>query len=140
MTGSRAALASFLVLLVLGLTAVLSHHDAVSSTASADRPPAEVVTMDNQLNFAPDTVRVQVGETVEWRNTSLLVHTVTADPDTAARAEHVQLPDGAEPFHSGNMDPETSWSHTFEVSGTYRYFCVPHEAAGMLGTIIVEPE
>lgn len=96
--------------------------------------------MDNQLNFVPDTVRIEVRETVEWRNTSFLVHTVTADPDTAARAEHARLPEGAEPFHSGNMDPKTSWSHTFEVPGTYRYFCIPHEAAGMLGTIIVAPE
>jgi plastocyanin len=28
--------------------------------------------------------------------------------------------------------------HTFETAGTHEYLCVPHEAAGMVGKVIVE--
>jgi plastocyanin len=27
--------------------------------------------------------------------------------------------------------------HTFDVPGTYQYFCIPHEMAGMTGTVVV---
>lgn len=30
------------------------------------------------------------------------------------------------------------YTHTFEMTGTHDYFCIPHEAAGMEGSIIVE--
>lgn len=96
-----------------------------------------VVTMSNSLQFEPAKLVVQAGDTVEWRNTSLLVHTVTADPDKAARAENVALPAGAEAFDSGNIEPEGRFRHTFETAGHYRYFCIPHEGTGMTGTIEV---
>lgn len=50
----------------------------------------------------------------------------------------VKLPDGAETFDSGVLDPEQIFTHTFKVSGTYQYFCIPHEGAKMFGWIIVE--
>ncbi|WP_263792166.1 cupredoxin domain-containing protein [Salinibacter sp.] len=49
-----------------------------------------------------------------------------------------RLPDGATPFHSGDLEPEATFEYTFETPGRYRYFCVPHEAA-MRGVVIVEP-
>lgn len=101
--------------------------------------PAAVVEATNELTYAPQQVRIEAGETVEWRNASVLVHTVTADPDRAARAGNVALPKGAEPFHSGSLEPGASFRHTFETPGTWRYFCVPHEAAGMTGLVVVEP-
>ncbi|PSQ19222.1 halocyanin [Halobacteriales archaeon QS_8_69_26] len=30
-----------------------------------------------------------------------------------------------------------TYEHTFEVEGTYEYFCIPHEGAGMVGSIEV---
>lgn len=95
--------------------------------------------MTNTLKFLPDIVRIEVGMTVEWRNTSLLVHTVTADPDAATLPESAQLPVGAKPFDSGTLDAGTTFRHRFDVSGTYSYFCIPHEGAAMRGTVIVEP-
>lgn len=101
--------------------------------------PAAVVEMTNTLTFIPDTVEVSQGETVEWRNTSLIVHTVTADPDKATLDESVRLPSGAAPFDSGDMDAGDVFQHTFKHPGTYRYFCIPHEGAKMWGTVIVQP-
>lgn len=107
--------------------------------AQSGDEPAATVEMTNSLTFTPDTVRIQTGETVRWKNTSVIVHTVTADPEEATKDESVTLPDSASPFDSGTMDPETSFKHTFEVPGTYRYFCTPHEGTKMYGTVIVAP-
>lgn len=98
---------------------------------------AAEVGMTNRLTFAPDTVRIRVGQTVRWRNSSDVLHTVTADPARAADASHVSLPDGAETFDSGNIEPGSTFEHTFSVAGTYQYFCIPHELAGMVGWVIV---
>jgi len=97
------------------------------------------VGMTNDLAFQPRTVQIRVGETVTWRNTSALVHTVTADPALAQRADDVELPQGAQRFNSGSIAPGQSYSHTFSVPGTYRYFCIPHELQGMTGTVEVLP-
>jgi plastocyanin len=103
----------------------------------SESPLAALVDMTNRLQFSPDTVRIQAGGTVLWRNASALVHTVTADPGRAVRVESVHLPASAQPFHSGEIRPGEEFRHTFAVPGEYRYFCVPHELAGMVGVVIV---
>nr|WP_309221830.1 plastocyanin/azurin family copper-binding protein [Halorussus sp. MSC15.2] len=74
-------------------------------------------------------------------------HSVTAYGD--------KIPEGADYWASGDFDSqkaaETGWEngkgavqsgqsfvHTFETTGTHEYYCVPHEAAGMTGKIVVE--
>lgn len=96
------------------------------------------VRMTDDMRFVPRTVRVAAGSRVTWRNTSSVPHTVTADPKLANDAAHVRLPGGANPFNSGNIAAGKSYSRAFEVSGTYTYFCIPHEGQGMIGTIIVD--
>jgi plastocyanin len=110
----------------------------LAAPATAQSGVAAEVGMTNTLEFAPDTVRIDVGETVRWTNSSVIVHTVTADPDAATLDESVRLPDGADPFDSGTLDPEATYEHTFDGPGTYRYFCIPHEGTKMYGTVIVE--
>jgi plastocyanin len=97
------------------------------------------VDMGNTLRFAPETVRVRVGQTVVWRNTSDIMHTVTADPARAQVAASVRLPAGAPPFDSGALEPGAAFAHRFTVAGEYRYFCIPHERAGMTGAVVVTP-
>lgn len=106
----------------------------------APAAPADiaVVEMDNRLRFVPDTVRIRAGEAVRWENTSDLVHTVTADPAMAALESSVSLPAGAQPFDSGDLVPGDVYVRSFDVPGTYKYFCIPHERAGMVGRVIVE--
>lgn len=102
--------------------------------------PAQTIGMTDELAFAPDKVTIRVGETIRWKNTSAEVHTVTADAKKVISAQHVQLPKGAEPFDSGDMKPGAVFDHTFTVPGHYRYVCLPHEAAGMLGEIEVREQ
>ncbi|WP_435128665.1 plastocyanin/azurin family copper-binding protein [Halobaculum sp. D14] len=97
--------------------------------------------------FMPYKVSVSVGDTVVWKNTSTRAHSVTAYGDG--------IPDDAEYFATGGFDTEQAardawdgkrgaittgqtYSHTFEVAGTYQYFCIPHEQAGMQGVVVVE--
>jgi plastocyanin len=98
---------------------------------------AATVQMTDSLQFQPATVRIQVGETITWRNGSQVPHSVTADPGLAANRSNVRLPSGASAFNAANVAPGRSYSHTFSVPGEYRYFCIPHEAQGMVGTIVV---
>ena len=72
--------------------------------------------------FLPDTITVNVGDTVVFDNTGDLPHTAEAS-------------DGS--WDSGNLDPGQTFSVTFEEPGTVDYICAYHEVVGMLGTIEV---
>ncbi len=116
---------------ILGSAGVMLGASGYTATAT--------VGMTNTLRFTPPTLTVHVGDTVVWKNDSALAHTVTDVPKLASTASDASLPMGAKPFNSGYLNPGKSYVHTFTVPGTYRYFCIPHEATGMVGTVIVEP-
>ncbi len=96
-----------------------------------------MVNITNMLQFEPHEVTIQAGQAVLWTNTSFDSHTVTCDPSLAANPDHVLLPDGAEPFNSKLIEPKKTYVKTFPIPGRYRYFCIPHEATGMVGEVIV---
>jgi len=99
---------------------------------------AATVTMTDDNKFKPDKVKVNVGDTVEWKNTAKVAHTVIDDPKVAQKKGNVELPKGAEAFNSGPVAPGTSWYYTFTTPGTYKYICGPHEAVGMKGEVVVK--
>jgi len=100
---------------------------------------ATTINMTGDLRFDPSPVEITAGDSVTWNNTSTVVHTVTADPELAVDADSVELPGGAETFHSGNVEPGETFTRQFTVPGRYRYFCVPHESAGMVAELVVKP-
>lgn len=105
--------------------------------AAATGGGTTVVKMNDQFRFVPDSITIAKGATVEWQNTSSSPHTVTDDPSKAQTKDHAQLPSGAQPWDSGMIDPGKSYRLTFTVAGEYTYFCIPHEAMGMVGKITV---
>lgn len=124
--------------LIVAAVAMLGYLGPAALPSGAETgKPAATVTMD-VVNFLPKRVTVKVGNTVEWRNTSSVAHTVTADPKKARDSKNVTLPKGARTFDSGNMDPGDTFTHAFSVAGTYKYVCIPHEVAGMIGEVIVK--
>lgn len=127
------------ILVFLGAAPFLGCFQGESGEAG-DGAQAEgvVVEMTDDYTFSPVSVTVRAGEEVTWRNTSAWVHTATGDPSMAADPSHVELPEEAEPWHSGDVSPGEEYSKAFEIAGEYRYVCLPHEGQGMLGTIIVE--
>lgn len=40
----------------------------------------------------------------------------------------------------GDRSVGETYTHTYQVAGKYRYFCVPHEGDEMIGTVSVKSE
>jgi plastocyanin len=106
-------------------------HDAPAANAAA------VVDMGFS-SFDPAVVHVRAGQTVEWRNSALITHSVTDDSSVAGDPNHASIPQGATAFNSGDIPAGEVYSHTFATPGTYKYFCTHHEGMGMVGTVIVD--
>jgi plastocyanin len=96
-----------------------------------------VVKLTGQNTFEPSTVTIPVGATVTWLNDATTPQSATFDPLFAATKGDIVLPAGVTSFDSGMIGPGQSWTHSFTTPGTYKYACVPNEAAGMKGTVIV---
>lgn len=88
-------------------------------------------------SFTPSTATVTAGQTVEWRNTSPITHSVSFEPTAASDPADAAVPPGVQPFTSGDIAAGAVFEHTFDAAGTYRYFCTHHEGLGMVGTIVV---
>jgi plastocyanin len=89
-------------------------------------------------SFEPETVHVKAGQTVEFRNTAVITHSVTDDAKLAEDAKDAAQPAGATPFNSGDISPGQIFTQTFTQPGTYTYFCTHHESDGMVATVIVD--
>lgn len=86
--------------------------------------------------FDPIGLYVEPGQTVRWV-VAANVHTTTAyHPKNDKHS--LRIPEGAEPWDSGFLvNPGDHFDVTLTVEGVYDYYCKPHEAAGMVGRIVV---
>lgn len=114
----------------------------LSPSLRPGQPPAVEIrtrsTADGaRVWFDPVGVWIPSGTTVRWVNESN-VHTATAyHPDNDNHS--LRIPARAAPWDSGYLvDPGDSFEATLTVAGVYDYYCRPHEAAGMVGRIIVD--
>ncbi len=113
----------------LMLTAVLV---MLASPASAKEYTIKEVSDpsgDKPYYFSPDRLTIQPGDTVTFVNAQEDMHDVM----------FVEVPKGVDgmimsPMHEKEGD---KFSYTFNVSGTYKFHCHPHEALGMKGVLIV---
>ena len=80
------------------------------------------VSIDD-MEFDPDVVHIDRGDTVMWENDDNIDHTVTSSS-------------GPFFFASGILDPGDDYEVEFNTSGTYYYYCSLHPE--MRGTIIVD--
>ncbi len=75
--------------------------------------------------FSPNELTASVGETIQFNITAETeFHTFTVDDldiDVAVDAGQTE-----------------TFVFTFDKAGTFRLFCIPHEAQGMVGTITVQ--
>jgi LPXTG-motif cell wall-anchored protein len=112
--------------------AVAVAHAAPAPHATPAAGATTVVHVGSGFTFNPSAVTIHVGDTVTWQHdSSSTMHSVTAD-------------DGS--FDSSPNCPPTclgansSFSHTFNTAGTFRYYCKIHGGpggAGMSGTVTV---
>jgi plastocyanin len=82
----------------------------LTATPTPTEQPSVNVNITN-LNFVPTTVYVPIGKTVNWINNDNVIHTVTSVTGS---------------FDSGSIDPGTTYSYTFNQTGTYEYSCTIH--------------
>lgn len=86
--------------------------------------------------FDPIGLYVQPGTTVRWIVREN-VHTTTAYHPRNDR-HSLRIPEGATSWDSGFLvNPGDHFEVKLTVPGVYDYYCMPHEAAGMVGRIVV---
>lgn len=83
------------------------------------------VTMGN-FKFQPATMTIQAGQTVTWKNTDTIDHTVTSGTPSA--------PTG---LFDMTLHPNDTFQFTFQQAGAFQYFCRFHASMGMTGTVQV---
>ncbi len=104
-------------------------------------PPVEEIAMVSDpagswVSFDPVGLLVEPGTTIRWV-VRANVHTTTA---YHPRNDHhpLRIPEAAVPWDSGYLvNPGDHFAVTLTAPGVYDYFCTPHEAAGMVGRIVV---
>ncbi|MGM0591213.1 MAG: plastocyanin/azurin family copper-binding protein [Halobacteriota archaeon] len=120
------------------------------SAVAQEGGQTHTIDMTDDLVFDPDDYTIAPGDTVVWENVGEIGHSVTAYEE--------DIPEEATYFASGGFEAEQpartaytagdpasgdvvggeSFEHTFEVTGTYDYFCVPHESVGMVAQLTVQ--
>lgn len=73
------------------------------------------------MKYAPATLQVAPGSTVEWKNDDLTPHTVTST---------------TKQFDSGAIAPGATWRRIFPSAGEFPYVCTFHPE--MKGAVIVK--
>lgn len=116
------ALAPLAALPLVVTGAALAAPPAIRSQASAAAVDA---TASN--TFTPAQVTIPVGGSVTWTNKGGF-HTVTGGDGTQ---------DPASPMNGQLAAAGATYNVTFAKAGSYPYFCQPHVAAGMKGTVVV---
>lgn len=85
------------------------------------------VDPDGNRNDAA-TVTIDSGQTVGWTHNGAVQHSVTS----------TSVPNGAQMFDSGTLDPGDDFTVTLDVAGTYLYNCEFHPGEMFDATIIVQ--
>lgn len=118
-------------------------------------PPTGVVhdvrmlrTPDRRYTFEPAELTIRDGDLVRWTVVDGVPHNVAFYPESIPPAAASFLvsaipADGKISPLGGRVLVEPG--ETFDIlfagapAGRYRYFCIPHEVAGMKGTLVVRP-
>lgn len=114
-------------------------HEHQSLDGPSPSATVRMTTNDSGTHFEPHVVWVEQGGTITFVNESGS-HTATAYAGANDRPR--RIPEGAEAFDSGLLSADgAEFEVTLDTPGVYDYFCLPHEATGMIGSVIVgEPD
>jgi plastocyanin len=112
-------------------TAAAAGVAATSGTAAAQSSQEVVVGPGGELVFEPAELFITPGTTVNFVWESDLHNIVVDSQPEGAGWE------GTEGGPGDTYDTGHEYSYTFETTGTYEYFCAPHQTSGMVGSITV---
>ncbi len=116
-----------------GTAGTAAAQEGTDTAAESGGGGTETVTVGpgGGLVFEPDELTIATGTTVNfvWESDN---HNVVVEnqPEGADWS-------GTEGAPNTTYDTGHEYSHTFDTVGTYDYFCQPHKAAGMVGSIEV---
>ncbi|WP_368408832.1 plastocyanin/azurin family copper-binding protein [Halorussus limi] len=115
-------------------TTTAANGTTTSGGASGGGGPTKevIVGPGGSLVFEPAEITIATGTTVKWVWESDNHNVV---PSSQPEGADWQGTPGA-PSKTYNTGYE--YSHTFNTTGTFEYYCQPHETAGMVGTINVK--
>jgi plastocyanin len=104
---------------------------------SGDSNTVMLVTEGGEYYFDPVGLFINPGDTVTFEIESGR-HSATAYAEGTSSASVTRIPESADAFNSETLNEQgATYQHTFETTGTYDYFCIPHKTLGMVGRIIV---
>jgi plastocyanin len=120
----------------LGLASLAAPRPARSASTVEVRMRSDV--RGERVGFDPVGILVRPGDTVRWiMDSPGNPHTTTAYHPRNGR-HSLRIPEGATPWDSGFLvNVGDGFEVVLTVEGVYDYFCLPHEAAGMVGRIVV---
>ncbi|MBV9174250.1 MAG: cupredoxin domain-containing protein [Chloroflexi bacterium] len=104
---------------------------SVSTTVSVGKAPRKIAIQPTQQSasvtiqkfaFSPASMTIHAGDSVTWTNNDAVAHTTTSDDKSSWDSKEIQ--------------PNTTFTHTFSQPGTYTYHCSVHPF--MKGTIEVQ--
>lgn len=94
-------------------------------------------TQGGENYFDPIGLFVQQGDTVRWTIESGAHSTTSYTPGNPRDAGQRLIPQGAGSWNSGVLQGSgQSFEYTFDVTGTYDYYCIPHKTLGMVGRVV----
>lgn len=100
----------------------------------ADTITVYVLGTHEDARFEPDLIKIRPGDIIRFL-VKEGIHTVTAyHPDNR---RPLGIPEDADSFDSGILQPGDIWFLTLQTEGEYNYFCLPHEKIGHTGMINV---
>jgi plastocyanin len=121
----------------IGLLAGCSGGGDSGEPTTESGPTVDMVTEGEEYYFDPIGLHVEPGTTVTFVNDSGS-HSATAYVDGLENATTTRIPEGGPEFDTTTLTQEGATATvTFDVEGTYDYFCIPHKAFGMVGRIVV---
>jgi plastocyanin len=89
-----------------------AQQEAAPSAKPADAVGKVNTITINQFKYQPDTLTVNAGDIIEWKNDDIVPHSATAVEKKA--------------FDSGRIVKGASWRFTANKKGTFDYFCTLH--------------
>jgi plastocyanin len=126
-----------LTLGAVGFAGCISQNSGSGQPSNVSGTAIAMTSGGSAYYFDPVGLFVKPGETVTWVNKTG-AHSTTAYAKGNGPASVTRIPENATAWNSKVLSEQgATFEYTFEVEGTYDYFCVPHKSLGMVGRIVV---
>ena len=110
-----------ITLLMATIALLLSYPKASAATVDVTVAP------NGQLVFSPSSITINPGDTVRWTWAATFHSSTSGIPG---------MPNGI--WDSGILNQGATFSHTFNSTGSFPYYCTPHGGCcGMVGMVTV---